>query len=314
MTEILYIKTSSLGDVIHHMPAITDARRFNPDAHVSWVVEELFAPLARLHPLVDRVIPVAARRWRSVLHLPSTWREIGLFVRSIRARSYDAIIDTQGLVRTAVIGRIACGPRHGYDADSIRESFASRLYDVRHKVDRSLHAIARNRILSGLALGYQPEGAIDYGLNRAALAAPAAPYGILLHATSRRDKEWPEDRWIDVGRRLAARDVDLLLPWGNAAERGRSVRLADNIPRARVPDMRPLDQVARLVAGAQFVIGVDTGLLHLAAALGVPLVAIFIGSEPGLTGPMGNGPVAIIGGKAAQPEVSEVMAALDRIG
>src|SRR5262249_35841546 len=187
-------------------------------------------------------------------------------------------------------------------------------YDVRHRVGRDLHAIERNRALTGLVLGYAPEGEIDFGLDRARIATTAsAPYAILLHATARRDKEWPEERWIAFGRGLVARGLDLLLPWGTDAERQRSERIAAGIPGARVPDRRPLDELARRVAGARFVIGVDTGLLHLAAALGVPLVAIFVGSEPGLTGPMGNGPIAVVGGRGDVPSVDAVLRALDRL-
>ena len=312
MANVLFIKTSSLGDVIHHMPALAEARRRRPDARFAWVVEEAFAPLVRLHRAVDEVVPVASRRWRHALLRGATWREVRAFTHAVRARVYDDVIDTQGLLRTAVISRLARGRRHGYDSASIREPLAARFYDVRHWVARDLHAIERNRALTGLALGYAPEGAIDFGLDRAALAgAPGAPHAILLHATARAPKQWPEERWVALGRALAARGLDLLLPWGTEAERERSERIARQVPGARVPERRPLDALARRVAGAQFVIGVDTGLLHLAAALGVPLVGIFVGSEPGLTGPRGRGPIAIVGGKGAMPGTDDVLNALD---
>ena len=312
MANVLFIKTSSLGDVIHHMPALAEARRRRPDARFAWVVEEAFAPLVRLHRAVDEVVPVASRRWRHALLRGATWREVRAFTHAVRARVYDDVIDTQGLLRTAVISRLARGRRHGYDSASIREPLAARFYDVRHRVARDLHAIERNRALTGLALGYAPEGAIDFGLDRVALAgAPGAPYAILLHATARAPKQWPEERWVALGRALAARGLDLLLPWGTEPERERSERIARQVPGARVAERRPLDALARRVAGAQFVIGVDTGLLHLAAALGVPLVGIFVGSEPGLTGPRGGGPIAIVGGKGAMPGTDDVLNALD---
>ncbi len=314
MSDILFIKTSSLGDVIHHMPAVTEARRHRPDARFTWVVEEAFAPLARLHPAVDEVIPVASRRWRGELHKASTWSDIRGFVHTIRSRVYDEVIDTQGLLRTAVIARLARGRRHGYDAASIREPLASRFYDVRHQVGRTQHAIARNRMLTARALDYAPDGPLDFGIDRASLAGPsAAPYAVLLHATARREKEWPEPQWIALGHVLAERGVELLLPWGTPPERERSERIVAKIPGARVPDRRPLDDVARRIAGARFVIGVDTGLLHLAAAASVPLVGIFVGSEPGLTGPMGRGPIAIVGGKGAMPGPRDVIDALARV-
>ncbi len=309
-SDILFIKTSSLGDVIHHMPALTEARCRRPDARFAWVVEEAFAPLVGLHSAVSDVIPVASRRWRGALWSPSIWREMAQARSAIRARSYDEIVDTQGLFRSALIARLARGRRHGYDAASIRERAASLLYDLQHKVPRDLHAIARNRILTGLALGYTPSGAIDFGLDRDRLAAATESYGILLHATARPEKEWPEERWIALGRELRPRVSSLLLPWGSEAEHARSIRIAAALGDARVPERQPLDHMARLIAGASFVAGVDTGLLHLAAALGVPLTAIFVGSEPGLTGPMGRGPIAVVGGKGQMPSVAEVAGAL----
>jgi len=167
MAAVLFIKTSSLGDVIHHMPALTEAQRQRPDARFSWVVEEAFTTLVRLHPAVTEVIPVASRRWRKSIWNPATMLDIGGAYRRLRARPYDEIVDTQGLARSAVLGSIARGRRHGYDRDSIKERLASALYDVRHKVSRDLHAIERNRRLTGLALGYEPQGEPDFGLERA---------------------------------------------------------------------------------------------------------------------------------------------------
>jgi heptosyltransferase I len=314
MSDILFIKTSSLGDVIHHMPALTEARRHRPQARFSWVVEEAFAPLVGIHPAVSAVIPIASRRWRRTLAAPSTWRDIAGFTRAVRARSYDEVIDTQGLLRSAVVARLAHGRRHGYDASSIREPAAAWFYDVKHRVARDLHAITRNRTLAGLALGYMPDGSTDFGLSRNAIRqTSAAPYGILFHATARAEKEWPEAAWIALGRVLAARGGSLLLPWGTEAEHARSKRIAAQLANARVPERQPLDRMAALVAGASFVIGVDTGLIHLAAALGVPLVAIFTASEPGLTGPMGSGPIAVVGGQHKQPSVADVVGAFEQL-
>jgi heptosyltransferase I len=323
MDEILFIKTSSLGDVVHHMPAITDARRHLPDARLAWVVEEDYAPLARLHPAVDEVIPVATRRWRRTPFAPATWREIGRFRDILRARSFDAAIDTQGLLRTGLIAGAVRGVRHGYDRDSIREPLACAFYDIRHRVDRSAHAIPRNRALCGLALGYDASLPLDYGLDRAAIAGAAAakPYALLIHGTAQARKLWPEPHWVAVAKSVRDRGFDVVLPWGSAAERVRSEAIAaaaglgaaGEDPTSSVPGRRPLDAVAAMIAGASFVIGVDTGLLHIAAALGVPLVSIFVDTEPGLTGPMGAGPLAVVGGKGAAPEADDVLQALDRV-
>jgi len=313
MTDILFIKTSSLGDVIHHMPAVTEARKARPEARFAWLVEEAFAPLVRLHPAVADVIPVAWRRWRKSLLSPATLSEIAGSLRTIRGRHYDDIVDSQGLLRSAIIARMAHGRRHGYDRASIREPLASAFYDVRYRVSRDLHAVTRNRTLSGLALGYTPQGAPDFGLDRAQFGGGGERYAVLLHATARPSKQWPEQDWIALGRALAARGLDLVLPWGTADEQARSRRIAAALPRARVPERQPLDAVARLLAGAEFVIGVDTGLLHLAAALGVPLVAIFAGSKPGLTGPVGNGPIHVLGAEGAPPSVDEVNEAVEKV-
>jgi heptosyltransferase-1 len=312
--DVLFVKTSSLGDVIHHMPALTEARLRRPQMRFSWVVEEPFAPLVRLHPAVHAVVAVASRRWRRTLFHPSTWLEVVHFRRGLRGRDYDEIIDTQGLVRSALIAWLARGRRHGYDADSVRERAAARFYDVQHAVARDLHAVARNRMLTGLALGYAPNGSADFGLDRVRLAPPPSkPYALLLHATARPSKEWPQDMWLALGEALRVRDLRIVLPWGTEAERARSEALAAKLPNAEVPPLQPLDQMAQLIAGASLVVGVDTGLLHLAAALSVPLVAIFLGTDPSLTGPIGQGRIAVVGSKGAQPLVSEVMAAIEQV-
>jgi heptosyltransferase-1 len=315
MADILFIKTSSLGDVIHHMPALTDAQRHRPDSRFSWVVEEAFAPLVRLHPAVAEVIPVASRRWRKSIWNPATMLEIAGAVRRLRSHRYDEIFDTQGLARSALLAWIAQGHRHGYDRDSIKERFASVVYDVRHKVSRDLHAIERNRRLTGLSLRYEPQGAPDFGLDRARFRIPGERTAVLLHATARPEKEWPEGDWVALGGSLARQGLTPVLPWGNDRERARSMRIANLLGSARVPARAPLDDVARLIASAEVVIGVDTGLLHLAAALGVPLVAIFAGSRPELTAPVGNGPMRVLGAFGNAPELKEVeAAAVDLLG
>jgi len=310
MANILFIKTSSLGDVIHHMPALTDARSARSDAAFTWLVEEEFAPLVRLHPAAGEVITVAWRRWRKSLYAPATMAEIRESLRFIRARHYDEIVDTQGLLRSGLLTRIARGRRHGYDSSSIREPLASQFYDVRHRVDRSLHAVERNRILSGLALGYVARGAPDFGLDRTHFTGSPSHYAVFLHATARTEKQWPEADWVALGNALGGDQLELVLPWGSEPERMRSENIAHKVLGARVPERVPLDQMAKLIGGAQFVVGVDTGLLHLAAALGVPVVAIFTGSKPDLTGPVGTGRISILGDNGMPPSVDAVVDAV----
>jgi heptosyltransferase-1 len=312
MTDILFIKTSSLGDIVHHMPALTDARAHFPNARLAWLVEEMYAPLARLHPAVDEIIPVAWRRWRKAIGSAATWREIRAKRRTIQARRYDAVIDTQGLIRTALTARSARGVRHGYNRNSIREPAASIFYDVRHAVSRDLHAIERNRRLVGLALGYGPQGAPDYGLGRVLPRTSGERYAVLLHGTARPEKEWPVANWIALAKVLRQGDSELVLPWGNEVERARAVQIAETTG-GRVPDQLSLEEIARLIAGARLVVGGDTGLVHLAAAAGVPLVAVFSGSDPGLTRPIGSGPVKVLGAKGRAPTVEEVRAAAAEI-
>ncbi len=313
MPRILFVKTSSLGDVVHHMPAVTDARRHFPDGRIAWVVEEDYAPLVALHPAVDEVIPVALRRWRNALGRKATWREAESFLGRLRVEAYDAVVDAQGLMRSAVLARAARGPRHGYARNSVREPLASLFYDVRHEVSREWHAVDRNRDLTGRALGYAAGGAIDYGLRGPPPAAGARRYALLLHGSARTEKEWPEAHWVEVGRSLARDGMDVRLLWGNAAERMRSARLAAAIAHAEVVDRQPLDAVARLVAGAAAVIGLDTGLTHLAAAFRVPLVSIFVHSVPQLTGPRGAGPIATLGERGRMPGAGDVVAAYRRL-
>lgn len=312
MSDILIIKTSSLGDVVHQMPAIADAARAVPGIRVSWVVEEAFAPLARLHPAVAEVIPVATRRWRSQLTQRAAWQEIADFYTRLREPDYDRVIDTQGLIRSAVIARLARGERHGYDAQSIREPLAARFYDVRHTVSRDLHAVTRNRTLTALSLGYQLPEPIDYGLIKPPPRDDAA-YAVLLHGTSRPAKEWSAGEWIETGRWLQARGLQPVLPWGTEPERLRAEQVSAAIPGSRVLPRQSLDLTARVIADAAVVVGVDTGLLHLAAAYRVPLVGIYVATDPGLTGPVGGGPICVLGSASGGPTARQAIDAIERL-
>jgi heptosyltransferase-1 len=286
MRRLLFVKTSSLGDVVHNCPAVSDAARAWPDAAIDWVVEDAFAEVAAMHARVRRVIPVAVRRWRGALWRARTWREIGAFRRTLRAERYDRVIDTQGLLKSALIARAAHGERHGMDAASAREPLAARFYDVRHAVPAGQHAVERNRQLTAAALGAAPAAGCDYGL-RAEGAPPLelpGPYAVLLTMTSRADKLWPEAQWADLGQRLAAQGVRAVLPWGSAEEKARAERIASKVRDAVVPPRMSVAQLARLLRGAKSVAGVDTGLTHLAAALDVPAVGIYLSTQAQLTG------------------------------
>jgi len=315
MPRILIVKTSSLGDVVHQCPAVSDVRRHLPGAAIDWVVEEAFADVAAMHRAVRRVIPVALRRWRTALWRPAAWREFAQFRRALAAERYDFIVDSQGLLKSALLCRLAQGEIHGMDRDSAREPLAARFYARRHAVARGLHAVERNRQLTAAALGYPLEGECEYGLRAEGappLEAPAR-YAVLLTMTSRADKLWAESHWIELGRALGRRGLGVVLPWGSAEERARCERLARDIGGARVPPRLAIADLARLMGRAQCVVGVDTGLVHLAAALDVPAVGLYCGSDPALTGLYGSTRVRNLGAKGAPPAPAEVVAALEEI-
>jgi heptosyltransferase-1 len=304
MKTILFVKTSSLGDVVHNCPAVSDAARAAPGAAIDWIVEEAFAGIAAMHVAVRRVIPVAVRRWRAALWKREVWAEIGAWRRALRAEEYDAVIDTQSLLKSALIARAASGTRHGLDRTSAREWLAPGFYDVRHAVSRGLHAVERNRRLAAAALQYALDRSPDYGLRIP--AAQRSGYVVLLTMTSRADKLWPEQRWIELGRGL--RSV-AILPWGSKEERARAERIAAAIG-GTVPPRRTLEELASLFAAARAVVGLDTGLTHLAAALGVPTIGIYCGSDPALTGLYGAAQARNVGAPGRPPSVSEVLHAL----
>ena len=315
MHDILLIKTSSMGDVLHNLPVVSDIFQHFPNAQIDWVVEENFAALPKLHPRVGNVIPVAIRRWRK-----SWWasrEEMKFAFGKMKAQHYDAIVDTQGLFKSALITRQANQPRYGYDWRSAREPIASLFYDRTFFVPKDLHAVERNRQLAGLALGYVPQGEPVYGIQPPSLTMPwlasSAPYVVLLHATSRDDKLWAEANWIELGKHLALEGLQLVLPWGSAKEQARSEHLVAAIPNAISPPRLNLIEAAALLGHARAVVGVDTGLSHLAAALDVPTIGIYTVTDPGLTGLYAGSRAINLGGKQSSPSVDEVWATLTQL-
>ena len=306
MRRILFVKTSSLGDVVHHCPAVSDAARNVPGIVIDWVVEEAFAGVAEMHPAVRRVFPVALRRWRRSLWSRPVWAEMGRFRRALAAERYDRVIDTQSLVKSALVASMAPGVRHGLDRASAREPLAARFYDVVHAVPKGLHAVERNRLLTAGALGYAVQGPVDYGL-KVKSEAGSGDYAVFLTMTSRADKLWPEARWIELGRALGTKVV---LPWGSDEEKARASRIAASIGNATVPSKMTVSQLAGLLHEARNVVGVDTGLTHLAAAVGARTVGIYCGSDPSLTGLYGAPAARNVGARGEPPSVAEVLKAL----
>jgi heptosyltransferase-1 len=315
LPRILFVKTSSLGDIVHHCPAISDVARQAPGAVIDWVVEESFAEIAALHASVRRVIPVALRRWRGALLSAATWSEATAFRAALRGERYDAVIDSQGLIKSALVAALARGRRHGFDRASVREPVAALFYDVVHPVPTDLHAVERNRRLAGAALGYVPDGACDYGMHvEGEMSMPAgapasSPFALLLTMTSRSDKLWPEERWRALVVWLEGQGVRCVLPWATDEERRRCTQIATASAGAVVPDRMALTDLARLARGARCVIGVDTGLTHLAAALEVPVLGLYCGSKPELTGLHGNARACNLGTAGRPPAVADVQEA-----
>ena len=291
--QVLIVKTSSMGDVLHTLPALTDAMRAIPGIRFDWVVEEGFSQIPTWHPAVDRVIPVAIRRWRKNWFGSETRQERCDFKRLVQKRTYDVVIDAQGLIKSAaLITRIAKGSKHGQDAKSAREPFASWFYNHRHDIDKQQHAVERTRELFAKSLGYdKPESYGDYAiaarfLNH--LPADAGQYLVFLHATTRDEKHWPESHWRELIELMAPSGLKIKLPWGAEHERLRALRLAEGFPHVEVLPKLSLQQVAEVLAGAKGVVSVDTGLSHLTAALDRPNITLFGPTDPGLIGGYGQ--------------------------
>ena len=314
--RILLVKTSSLGDVIHNLPVVTDIHRHLPGTTVDWCVEESFADIPRMHPGIFGVIPVAVRRWRKAPFSGRTWREVAAFRAKVQRQPYDAVIDTQGLLKSALIARRARGLLSGYAADSAREPLAARFYDRRFTVATGEHAVRRNRRLVAAALGYAAEGEADYGITAPVPAfawLPVAPYVVFLTATSRDDKLWPEAHWTTLGGHLQALGYRIVLPGGSPVERERASRLAAGIAGAVAAPPLSIRELASLLAGASAAVGVDTGLSHLAVALKVPTVALYVATDPGLTGVLGSGFHRNLGGKGQVPDPAAVLGELRQV-
>ncbi|WP_437882621.1 lipopolysaccharide heptosyltransferase I [Pseudomonas sp. LRF_L74] len=291
--RVLLIKTSSLGDVIHTLPALTDAARALPGIQFDWVVEEGFAEIPAWHPAVAQVIPVAIRRWRKNLFKTLCNGEWRRFKARLRETQYDLVIDAQGLLKSAWLTRYVKAPVAGFDHESAREPVATRFYARTFNVPREQHALERTRQLFAQALRYPPpDGIGDYGLDRHLLADPGTqPYLMFLHGTTWPSKHWPEADWRALAEDMAALGWAIRLPWGNESEKRRAERIVEGIPGAAVLPRLSLAGVAKVIAGATACVAVDTGLGHLAAALDVPTISLYGPTLPGRVGAYGRSQV-----------------------
>ncbi len=295
--RVLIVKTSSMGDVIHTLPALTDARRARPGIEFDWVVEESFAEIPSWHPAVARVIPVAIRRWRK--NLVESWHshEWKQFRADLQRYHYDLVIDAQGLLKSAWITRFVKAPAVGLDRHSVREPLASLVYRHKYTVPKTMHAVERTRSLFAQALGYElPKGENgeplkgDYGIDphRFYGSTQESPNVVFLHATTRDDKHYPEPYWKRLAQTLTAEGYRVRLPWGAEHERARARRIADGIKGVEVLPRLNLQGVASVLAQASAVVAVDTGLGHLSAALNVPTISLYGPTSPALVGAYGE--------------------------
>jgi heptosyltransferase-1 len=317
--RILLVKTSSMGDLVHNMPMVADIRHRFPDAVIDWVAEESFVEIARMNTEIDRVIPVSMRRWKRNLGKRQTWQELSDFRRELKSTRYDAILDTQGLLKSALICRWALGPSHGQNSRTAREAAAGWLYTHPHDIPRDLHAIARNRLLAARALDYDlPDTPPRYDLQLPPAQlpfAPASPYAMVLHGTARAAKLWPVAHWIAFCRDLARTHPAILLPWGNEVERQRAEEIAAAVPACQALPRLNLTQLSHLLQEAEVVIGLDTGLMHIAVGLSTPTLAIFCDTEIWQAGtcPPAGAHALTIGGKGVVPTPDEAIAGLNRV-
>ena len=314
---------------MHTFPAVTDLKRARPDARLHWVVEEQYVELARMHPGVDRIIPVAIRRWRGFG--AGAGREAAAARAALRDVAYDVVIDSQGLVKSALVARNArraAGARvHGFGWRTAREPLASLFYQRTLNFPASTHKITRYRGLMAAANGDVADAAADSAISRSAAReidyglsappapqwAPARPYVVLLHSTARAAKLWNEPAWIALARALDACGVVCVLPFGTADEEARAQRIAAQIASAVVAARMDFVMAGGLLAHARAVVGLDTGFTHLAAAFKTPVVGVFCDSEPVDAHPVGMGPTAYCGGIGVQPAADDVLRALARV-
>lgn len=281
-----------MGDIIHTLPALTDAGAACAGIEFDWVVEEEFCEIPTWHPRVKRVIPIALRRWRSGWHSSTARNELKQALATMRKTRYDLILDAQGLIKSALLSLFAKGKRCGLDWQSARESMASLAYQERYTVNFYQHAIVRIRTLFSQVLGYPlPAGIPHYGLNREqfmALSQPASvPYVVFLHATTWGTKQWPETYWAELAQLVTAAGFCIKISGGNDTELARAMRIGKGnqgvmvLPRLEIGDM------AKVLANAKAVVAVDTGFAHLAAALNVKTVSLYGPTNPAFTGTMG---------------------------
>ena len=325
--NILIVRVSSLGDVVHNMPMVSDIRRHYPDANIDWVVEEGYTGLVRMNPDVRRIIPIALRRWRKSLSTAATRAEIANFRRQLKQDAYDVVFDTQGLLKTSVVMRMARlapnGQRIGLANATEGSGYEplSRIFHTKSiKVRLHTHAVLRAREVAAQALGYGVNTPADFNMRPAALKPadlpawlPATPYTVFFHGTARAAKQWSNNNWLRIAALLAERGLPVLLPWGSEAEKSNAEQLASRMSNARVLPKLPLMEAVLLAQRAALVIGVDTGLTHIAAAFNRPTIELYCDSPRWKTEGNWSPQIINLGEIGMPPTVEQVAQAIDTL-
>jgi len=286
--RVLIVRLSSMGDVVHTLPALTDAAKAIPGLRFDWAVDESFAQIPAWHSHVDTVFPTALRRWGK----KPAGAEFSEFRQTLRRERYDLIVDLQGEFKSALIARLARGVRCGYDLGSVHEKGAQLVYRKKFSVPKGKHSSHRMRQLLSQALSYSYDpGTIDYGIERSRLPSSpvsvAGPYMVFIHSTSWESKNWPEHYWQELASKAVAAGFHVVLPWGSDAEQQRSVRIARGDDRVVVLPRLSISEKASIMERAVATVGLDTGLSHIAAALSVPSVTLYGATSPDLCGALG---------------------------
>lgn len=335
-SKILLVKLSSLGDVLHNLPIVWDLRTRLPDAQIDWVVEEGYVHL--LEPLlsrkgfrgIDRIIPFGLRRWKKNLFQLTTWKEFFSFRKTLQSITYDVLIETQGLLKSAIVCSLAKKSSHVVVAGlanatefSGYEPLARSFYNQSVQVPTQCHAVDRSRwvmcsaldwslIERGDAPQFYPSEFIS-SIPKSAVAGLRPPYILCFHSTAREAKRWPNDNWIALGKDLSAQGYQLVFPWGNDAEKAVSQLLASEIPGAIVPLAFSIEEAFSVITGAALTVGVDTGLTHLAAVLNKPTIEIYCDSPLWKTEGYWSDRIYNMGDIQNPPSIQEVLKASLRL-
>lgn len=292
--RVLLVKLTSMGDLIHALPAITDASRAIPGITFDWVVDKNFSEVAQWHPAVKNIITTRHRHWRKNLWASIQNGEILQFIKSLRREKYDLIIDGQSSTKSALVTLMSRGISHGLDRQSASEGWITPIvYQKSYFIEKNLHAIKRLRLLFAKALNYsyqetQPAyGIRDYPFPALKFDLPNS-YLVFVHNASWSSKLWPEGNWRRLIELAAIENFSVLLPWGNLSEKQRAERIAADLPTAQVLPFCTLSEQARILKNSMGAICSDTGLCHLAASLDVPSVTLYGSTDPALIGTIGR--------------------------